>query len=325
MATLESFREQFTEGAGSYPAGARFLLAEASARRKWIESSIVSVLTADDFRELTIPLIDFAEPYVGVVPDELLRRSYRFTDREGALLLLRSDFTPMVARALAPTLGTLPVRVFYRGEVIRADDLRSPAGVESFQIGAELIGGDAAEDDFALLEVLARICKSLGIRATLAVSDVRLIDAVLRGASEDDAIRKSLRRVLQSKRRDELLPLVSSLQPAIVPVVEKFLRGSLRVADLLECETTEEVAVGLARLEGQLAGLASPGFRTALAIDSIDGGADYYTGIRFHLFVDGQSTPIASGGRYDALYRRFGGDAGAAGFTFNVDVLERAR
>jgi len=51
------------------------------------------------------------------------KQSYRFVDREGDLVAIRADFTPMLARTLAPTVaaGELPLRLFYRGDVIRVE------------------------------------------------------------------------------------------------------------------------------------------------------------------------------------------------------------
>ena len=49
-----------------------------------------------------------------------------------------------------------------------------------------------------------------------------------------------------------------------------------------------------------------------------DSDTGYYTGVRFWVYGDDRRTPIAQGGRYDDLYRRFGANAPAIGFTFTV-------
>jgi ATP phosphoribosyltransferase regulatory subunit HisZ len=89
----------------------------------------VALLEAAGFAEVVLPIIDFAEPYAGITAPAAAKQSYRFTDREGELVAVRSDFTPMVARALAPTiaptLGADVLRVFYRGD--------APAGVHDLQ------------------------------------------------------------------------------------------------------------------------------------------------------------------------------------------------
>jgi len=140
-----------------YPTGARPLLIEETARRRRIESRFVSVLERAGFAEVVLPIIDFAEPYAGIMGREAAKQSYRFTDREGELVSIRSDFTPMVARALASSLDAsqLPLRVFYRGDVIRCDATRLGANREMFQIGAEIIGDASVDADVAMLQLAA--------------------------------------------------------------------------------------------------------------------------------------------------------------------------
>ena len=144
-----------------YPTGARPLLIEETARRRRIESRFVSLLEGAGFAEVVLPIIDFAEPYAAVTGRDAARQSYRFVDRDGELVSIRSDFTPMVARALAPSIeaGNLPLRVFYRGDVIRCEASRLGANREMFQIGAEIIGDPTVEADVAMLRLAASLIR----------------------------------------------------------------------------------------------------------------------------------------------------------------------
>src|ERR1700741_2765240 len=145
-----------------YPTGARPLLIEETARRRGVESRFVTLLEEAGFAEVVLPIIDFAEPYTGVAERDAAKQSYRFTDRDGELVAIRSDFTPMVARALAPALnGSLPLRVFYRGDVIRCQSSRLGVNRELFQIGAELVGDASADADLAMMRLAASIATTL--------------------------------------------------------------------------------------------------------------------------------------------------------------------
>lgn len=163
-------------GRTRYPTGARPLLIEETARRRRIESRFVALLEASGFAEVVLPIIDFAEPYAGVTGRESAKQSYRFTDREGELVAIRSDFTPMVARALAPTLRDLPLRVFYRGDVIRCDATRLGANREMFQIGAEIIGDASSEADIAMLRLAAAIASEFFESPLVAYTGQALIE-----------------------------------------------------------------------------------------------------------------------------------------------------
>lgn len=138
------------------------MLIEETARRRTIESQFVLLLEEAGFAEVVLPIIDFAEPYAEVLERDSARRSYRFTDRDGELVAIRSDFTPMVARALAPTLSAGDtLRVFYRGDVIRCQNPRLRGNRELFQIGAELVGDGSPDADRMMLELAAGIAAAL--------------------------------------------------------------------------------------------------------------------------------------------------------------------
>jgi ATP phosphoribosyltransferase regulatory subunit HisZ len=172
-----------------YPTGARPLLIEETARRRRIESRFVALLEDAGFAEVVLPIIDFAEPYAAVTPRDLRRQSYRFTDRDGELVAIRSDFTPMLARALAPMLDerALPLRVFYRGDVIRCEATRLGANRELFQIGAELIGDASPEADVAMLRLAAEIACAFGVEPLVTYTGARVtIDDDARFVAYDD-------------------------------------------------------------------------------------------------------------------------------------------
>jgi ATP phosphoribosyltransferase regulatory subunit HisZ len=166
-----------------YPTGARPLLIEETARRRRVEAIFVDTLERSGFAEIVLPIIDFAEPYTGVTDPATARQSYRFTDREGELVAIRSDFTPLVARALAPVLtGNLPLQVFYRGDVVRCEESRLGTNRELFQIGAELIGDASEEADLLMLRLAAQLGSSF-CDAPLVVHTSPALEPLLRRES----------------------------------------------------------------------------------------------------------------------------------------------
>jgi ATP phosphoribosyltransferase regulatory subunit HisZ len=267
-----------------YPTGARPLLIEETARRRRIEARFVEALEAGGFAEIVLPIIDFAEPYAGVTDRAAARQSYRFTDREGELVALRSDFTPMVARALAPVLNvaapasgagsrsaaeaaaaTLPLRVFYRGDVIRCEASRLGANRELFQIGAELIGDAGVEADIEILQLVASIVRAFGVKPLIVWNDVSLATGKAPGTATIDDV------------------------------------AGTRVAAIASALDPEEFV---------------------LHLDDPDDADGYYTGLRFRVYGSDSRRTIAQGGRYDSLYARFGAAVPAIGFTFTIDELE---
>jgi len=297
-------------GKTRYPTGVRPLLIEEAARRRRIERRFVSQLERSGFAEVVLPIIDYAEPYAPLVAAGAARQSYRFIDREGDLVAIRSDFTPMVARALAPAIDPrdLPLRVFYRGDVIRCEASRLGTNRELFQIGAEIIGDASPEADVAILKIAAELPAEFGVRPLVVYNDTAIVSRLVRAFGEP------VRTALVTKR----LAAIDGrgIDRDALALIEKLARGSATLADV---GTWEPLADRAARLEA-IAGALDPATFT-LHLDDVDDANDYYTGIRFRLFDAESRTRIAQGGRYDDLYARFGTPAPAIGFTFTIDDL----
>src|SRR5438270_536019 len=164
-----------------YPTGVHALLIEETARRRRIETRFIDVLDRGGFSEVTLPIIDYVEPYAELISPEANRRSYRFVDREGDLVAIRSDFTPMVARALAPVMQAdeLPLRLFYRGDVIRCEASRLGSNREVFQIGAEIVGDASVEADIEVLRLASDLARELSGKQTVVYNEVSVIGALI--------------------------------------------------------------------------------------------------------------------------------------------------
>ncbi|MEO5731943.1 MAG: ATP phosphoribosyltransferase regulatory subunit, partial [Byssovorax sp.] len=47
----------------------------------------------------------------------------------------------------------------------------------------------------------------------------------------------------------------------------------------------------------------------------------YYDGLVMRAYLPGRARPVASGGRYDALFRKLGAEVAAVGFSLRLDAL----
>lgn len=297
-------------GKTRYPTGVRPLLIEEAARRRRIERRFVSRLEGGGFAEVVLPIIDYAEPYAAIIAAGAARQSYRFIDREGDLVAIRSDFTPMVARALAPAIvpSDLPLRVFYRGDVIRCEASRLGTNRELFQIGAEIIGDASADADVAILKIASELPAAFGVQPLVVYNDTAIVSQLVREFGD------TVRTALITKRLAALDG--GRIEPAAYALIERLARGTASLADVAAWSPLVDRAARLAEIARAL----DPATFT-LHLDDVDDAADYYTGIRFRVFDAGSRTRIAQGGRYDDLYARFGTSAPAVGFTFTIDDL----
>lgn len=308
----------------SYPAGARTLLLADARRLRDIESRVLFALQSAAYEEIILPIVDFIEPYNGVIDERTFRLAYRFTDGEGNLLAVRSDFTPLVARALAPSLDRLelPLRVFYRGDVIRRDPPgRLVARRESFQIGAELIGSDSVEADVEIVELAARCVANSGIRPAVALTDVRILGRILGAAESRSEVEPVVIQALRSKRVSELAAIRDRIDDSRFSILSDLVSGTLTLDDLESLPVTADIAARLRCLANRLETFAA----VVVAPDEPADLSSYYTALRFQIFAAGTRIRVGRGGRYDALYGRFGNSAPAVGFTLNADDLQEAR
>ena len=162
-----------------YPSGTRFLGPEEAERRRATETSVLESLLDAGFREVILPLLDYDDsfhPASGAVPPA---ERYRLIDRGGQLLTVRSDFTPLLARCLAPVLEDrpLPLRLCYRGEVVRCAERRLGSLPESYQMGAELIGDSSLEADLEILTVASNVLRCCGVSPVIVCDDVTVTAA----------------------------------------------------------------------------------------------------------------------------------------------------
>lgn len=275
-----------------YPTGVRPLLIEEAARRRRVETRFIDALERAGFAEIVLPIIDYAEFYL------TSKDSYRFVDREGELVAVRSDFTPMAARALAPSLDPahLPLRIYYRGDVIRCNGSRLGANREMFQIGAEIVGGDPNDADVEILRLAADLVRGFGLQPSVIYTDASLIAAL-----------PSLRPVLATKRMTDDVPRT------LRGLAEKMIAGTASLEDI--GPFAPEAASRLSAIAAAL-----PDFE--MHLDDFEENGSYYTGLRFRVYDAKSRTTLAQGGRYDNLYERFGTAAAAVGFTFTIDDLD---
>ena len=134
------------------------------------------------------PVLDYHEPYRGVMAEEADASSYRLVDREGHLLSLRSDMTLFLARQMGMKLepGDLPVRVYYGDTIIRHETTHHLSKDEYFQIGAELIGEPGIDADEEVVLMLLDLLEKLGAASVVVHIGQRALATAVAGTTTSD-------------------------------------------------------------------------------------------------------------------------------------------
>ncbi len=305
------------------PTGVAALLFESARRRRELENRLVEQLLAAGFAEMILPVVDYLDPYQEMLDAVHRSELYRFVDRDGELLALRSDFTPMLARLIAPSLVSLdlPLQLFYRGDVLRYQEERAGRQREFYQLGAEILGLPEAEGENRVLrqclDLLAvgerqRLLVVVGFAGALddqllASDDPGALAAavVRRERSAANKVSPVLRQVVQNGIPDDPVALGGAAAARLRSLQE--LCARLR-RDYPEVE----IRLDLAEFADQT---------LAPELDHQTGTRAYYDGLVFRVFAGRGAEPVGAGGRYDRLFRDLGGDVAACGFSLSLDRL----
>ena len=106
------------------PAGVQYFFDEEVKLRRRVEQQAMSVFAGWSYDEIILPMFDYHDLFARGMGAEKAEHTYRFTDRDGALLALRPELTSLVARTVATRFKdkARPVRLCYSGEVFRYDE-----------------------------------------------------------------------------------------------------------------------------------------------------------------------------------------------------------
>jgi ATP phosphoribosyltransferase regulatory subunit len=309
----------------------RDLLPPEARERSELGRLIVGRFELYGYELVTVPLFEFAdvvERGLSGMPHEVLR----FVEPEsGAVVSLRPDMTPQVARIVATRLGETPApaRLCYLGSVLRRRRERARRHRQISQAGIELLGQQGPEGDLEVLSVAAFAARASGLEdfvldlghARIAGALVETLDPAraseildaLEVKDDSEVVRRAERHGLPLPERRALAALPELHGGADVwPKAQAALAGTAAAPALAELQKLWEAARALDLAPKLLVDL---GETRDLA---------YYTGALFQMYAEGPGRAIGVGGRYDGLLGRFGRPQPAVGFAFGLDDLEWA-
>jgi ATP phosphoribosyltransferase regulatory subunit len=256
----------------------------------------------------------------------------RFVEPEtGEVVALRPDMTPQVARLVTTRLAhaPMPARLCYQGSVLRRRRERARNNQQIPQAGIELVGVFGSEGDLEVLEAAISAVRASGLTrfiVDLGHADIapQLLHNVARDKWPEILEALALKDQPALARRAEAAGLTGRDLAALVALPE--MHGAAEIwarADLTLANTAAEAPMSELRALWQAA--SEDGLDVDLTVDLGETWRfDYYTGPMFQFLAEGPGLPIGSGGRYDALYARFGVQHPAAGCALDLDNLEWA-
>lgn len=314
------------------PAGVQYFFDDEVRLRRLVEHQAMQVFAGWSYDEIILPIFDYHDLFARGMGTERAERTYRFTDRDGALLALRPELTSLVARTVATRFvqRPRPIRLSYSGEVFRYDEPTERAVREFHQLGIEHIGQPSPQADIEVLLIAVEMLSTLGLSDfRIALSHVDFFHGVAKSLAINEENRTRLRELIDRRNSFALDDFLKNNAPQLsderrasfcqLTQIAGKAEAIQKARETLNNETSRTAIDQLASIYETLTALELHDY---FDIDFGDtGGLEYYTGVTFKVYVPGWGSEIGSGGRYDNLIGNFGHDEPAVGFSFALDGL----
>lgn len=298
-------------------------------RRRALFVRAMKTLEQWGFGEIEVPLLAPWSELRSAIGEDMERELFRFPGRSGELRVLRGDITPMIAWQYANHLQRqpLPMRVAYAKRIARVRREFARERIESYQLGAELIGREGPRADAELLVVLFDLLDELGLNdAEIRIGHVGIAEHIVRTASDNEDVQDRLFAAIGRRDRYEVDLVTKGLD------LDEKTKSALRrlcgvVPDFYDLERLSDlknpdVDRSVAELVAVTDLLEELGYRDRVMLDlTRRNDRGYYTGVIFRVVAEHAETPLGSGGRYDSLIGQFGNDLPAVGFGLDADLL----
>ncbi|SMB88070.1 ATP phosphoribosyltransferase regulatory subunit [Desulfonispora thiosulfatigenes DSM 11270] len=309
------------------PRGTKDTLPDKMKKLNEITGSWVRLMGTWGYEEIQTPVIEFYET-VGLFSKTKQDSFLKLLDGTGKTTILRSDYTTPIARLTASLHQKIefPIRYMYHGKVYRN---KGSNGVEEInQLGIELVGVDNLEGD---AEVICLAVKSISNctskKFQISIGHSQFLQLLLKQVNCPDNVQKSLYNFLLEQNYVGYKSTVSELniedkyKTYLIDILK--LRGSIeQITSAKDWFNSPEWQNIFAAFLGLWKILQEYQIEEYIGFDlSLVGNQNYYTGLIYNGYSEGNPAPICTGGRYDNLFESFERNAPATGFAINIDAL----
>jgi len=310
------------------PKGVKDFLPLKAVKIDYLNRTLAGVFQRWGFRPVYPPSLENLDVLENGLGAGLRERAFRFDDRQGGkLVAFPPDITPQIARIFATRMKEmpLPLRFRYSGRVLRHAEQQAGKDREIFQAGVELLGLESAEADAEMITMAIESLQAIGAgEFTIDIGQVEFFNGIMAGLDLPATSLAQLGEAIVRKDNSELKTLlerlpVSDRSKEELQVLPRLFGGREILDKAAKAVTNPRSQAALDNLAKVLDVLDMNDIADHLTLDLAEiRGLDYHTGITFQGFLPGLGRAVCSGGRYDNLTARYGRQAPATGFTFNL-------
>lgn len=254
---------------------------------------------------------------------EILKETYRLTDRGGRKLGLRYDLTVPLARFVSSRQFPKPFKRYQIGKVWRDGPTKVGRYREFVQCDVDVVGSDSLISDAEILAIARDVFKELGIDIIIKLNNRKLLNEMLEWAGvEKNRIEGAILSVDKLKKFGISYVENELKEKGIDKETIKKIRMLLNLKGIKEIKKMIGESEGIKELEQLLNYLKVFDVDVEIEI-SLARGLSYYTGSIYEIFPKvGSKSSIAAGGRYDKMISIFSGkNIPAVGISFGLDII----
>ena len=303
----------------SAPKGVSEYTPPRSSAFEFVRESLITPARNAGFQLIELPVFEDTDLFkrgVGESTDVVSKEMYTFEDRGGRSITLRPEGTAGVMRSVIEhglDRGQLPVKVWYSGQLFRAERPQAGRYRQFYQVGIEAIGLDDAAIDAEVIAIADAGFKALGLK------QYRLEITSLGDAQSRAAHRVDLLKFIATLDLDEATAQRAAINPLrLFDDKREEMKKAMANAPLLINYLSDSSRAHFDQVIGYLDAL-----KVSYTLNPrMVRGLDYYTGTTFEFVHEllGAQSGIGGGGRYDGLMEQLGGQSlSGIGFGLGVD------
>ena len=315
------------------PDGVRDIYGAEYAKKLGVEDTIHQMFVSYGYEDIQTPSFEYFDLFSGDIGTTDTNGLYKFTDNDGRTMVLRSDFTPSIARCVAKYFieDEKPVRLTYKGNAyVNTASLQGKLK-ENTQMGVELIGEGSVESDVEVIRLACESLKECGLKKfKLCIGNVEFFKGLCEELSIDASTELTLRDYVSIKSFFDIKDYMDSIgldKNACdkILAINDLVGGMSCLDKAYELVNNERSRAAVNRLKEIYKAASECGISDHIFFDlGMLSKYNYYTGMIFKGYAIGNGDAIVKGGRYDNLLGQFGKASPAVGFVVIVDDLMNA-
>jgi len=281
----------------------------------------ISSFSSFGYKPFWPPAFQLLETAWDRLPASLRTRLMTVSTPFGEPCCLRADITLAAVAYLSAQHSPeeRPLRLCYSDRVYKVPQPPG-TGLETFQIGAELLGWEGEGADVEILSILLRSMDRIGIEdAHIVLGDAKIVQKIMREVPSPIAAK--LISNLEKGSYSEYFKVLqeTSVPASLFPFLEKLphLKGDSSVLKQAEEMLGDNTLFKpLAIIEK---GMQELGYGNRISFDlALTRELNYYSGPIFDVYSSRFGKPLGGGGRYDGLIFKYGIFGQAIGFAMDL-------